>query len=73
MPGSDNLGSVLESTVASFGNIYAHEIGHQLNLVHVADTLDVMDPTIYTNSTELNTSQCAAAQAQASAYPAVLR
>lgn len=73
MPGSDNLGSVLESPVASFGNIYAHEIGHQLNLVHVADTLDVMDPTIYTNSVELDPSQCATAQSQASSYPAMLR
>jgi hypothetical protein len=73
MPGSDNLGSVLESPVASFGNIYAHEIGHQLNLVHVADTLDVMDPTIYTNSTQLDPGQCATAQSQASSYPAMLR
>jgi hypothetical protein len=73
MPGSDNLGSVLESVVSSFGNIYAHEIGHQLNLIHVPDTLDVMDPTIYTNSTELNSGQCASAQSQAGSYPAMLR
>jgi hypothetical protein len=73
MPGSDNLGSVLESPVASFGNIYAHEIGHQLNLVHVADTTDVMDPTIYQDSTELSQSQCASAQAQVAQYPAMLR
>jgi len=73
MPGSTNLGSVLEMPVASFGNIYAHEIGHQLNLVHVADTTDVMDPTIYSDSTILSQDQCATAQAQVSQYPAMLR
>jgi hypothetical protein len=59
MPGTYPVGSVFEAPVAAFGNIYAHEIGHYMNLYHVPDTTDVMDATIYYNSTQLSSAQCA--------------
>ena len=68
MPGSGTYGVVLEEPVGSFGNIIAHELGHYLNLDHMADTSDVMNAEIYQGSTRLTTSQCSAAKAAATSY-----
>jgi hypothetical protein len=68
MPGSPPYGSVLEASVATYPNIIAHELGHQLNLDHVSSTSNLMSPIIYTTSTQLTTSQCGAARSAAANY-----
>jgi hypothetical protein len=65
MPGSDVMGVVLEQPVGAYPNIIAHELGHYLNLGHVSDTSNVMNPIIYSNSTQLNSSQCDSSRAAA--------
>jgi hypothetical protein len=74
MPGGDPVGSVFEQPVAFFGNIYAHEVGHYLDLYHVPDNTDVMNATIYYTSTQLTTDQCSTARLAIQAYwPSMLR
>jgi hypothetical protein len=68
MPGGYPVGSVFEQPVAYFGNIYAHEVGHYLDLYHVPDTTDVMNATIYYSSTILTSDQCSTAQAAIQQY-----
>lgn len=68
MPGDGLYGVVLESAVGDYGNIYAHELGHYLNLPHVSDSSDVMNAVIYGSSTKLTTSQCATARNTAISY-----
>lgn len=63
MPGGPPYGVVLEAPVSAYPNLIAHELGHYLNLGHVSDTSDVMNPVIYTRSTGLTASQCADARA----------
>lgn len=65
MPGSYVMGVVLEQPVGSYPNIIAHELGHYLNLGHVSDSSNVMNPVIYSNSTRLSSDQCSAARAAA--------
>ncbi len=57
MPGAPPYGVILEKPVATFPNIIAHELGHYLNLEHVTDTTDVMNPVIYASSTKLYDEQ----------------
>ena len=68
MPGGDPVGSVFEQPVAAFGNIYAHEVGHYLDLYHVPDNADVMNATIYSSSTQLTSDQCSTAKTAIQAY-----
>ena len=68
MPGSSALGAILESAVGTYPNIIAHELGHYLNLPHVSDTTDLMNPVIYSTSTRLTSSQCSAALAAVTHY-----
>lgn len=63
MPGQGVYGVVMESSVGTFANIVAHELGHYLSLGHLNDPLDVMNPVIYDSSTALTTNQCLQAQA----------
>jgi len=65
MPGGQPYGVVLEASSATYYPIIAHELGHYLNLDHVSDVSDVMNPVIYTTSTKLTASQCTAARAAA--------
>jgi hypothetical protein len=58
MPGETPYGVVLEKSVATFGNIVAHEIGHYLDLPHESDESNLMNPVIYDGSTQLSKSQC---------------
>jgi hypothetical protein len=58
MPGADHGGAVLESTVAVFSNIIAHELGHYLNLYHIQDRSYLMNPIIYKYSTRFTEEQC---------------
>lgn len=58
MPGEPLGGAILESAVADFSAIAAHELGHYLGLDHVSDTGNLMNPIIYKNSTRLDPSQC---------------
>jgi hypothetical protein len=68
MPGGGAYGVVLEAPVADYSNIIAHELGHYLNLDHVSDTSDLMNPIIYDSSTDLTSSQCNVARAAAKNY-----
>jgi hypothetical protein len=70
MPGSNPMGSVFEGTpsIIGFGNIYAHELGHYLDLDHVSITTDVMNPIIYSNSTSLTLNQCNIAKSTIATY-----
>ncbi len=68
MPGDGIYGVVLESPVGSFGNIVAHELGHYLNLDHVSDQSNVMNPIVYDTSTALNSGQCSTAMAAINYY-----
>ena len=65
LPGDFPFGVVLEQSVGSFPNIIAHEIGHYLNLLHVEDTGNVMNPVIYPESTTFDADQCELAKSTA--------
>ncbi len=68
LPGGGNYGVVLEGPVGNFAPIIAHELGHYLNLDHVSDGSDVMNPIISSSSTGLRASQCSAARSAVSYY-----
>ena len=68
MPGEDLYGAIHESTVGTFSNIMAHELGHYLNLDHMNDESDLMNPIIADSSTKLTQQQCASARASVSTY-----
>lgn len=68
MPGGGPYGAILEAAVSTYGPIYAHELGHYLNLEHVSDASDVMNPVIYTTSAKLTASQCSTARSTALGY-----
>jgi hypothetical protein len=68
MPGGDVHGAVFENSVADYPNIWAHEIGHYLNLDHVNDSSDVMNAVIYPSSKALTLGQCEEARMAAKAY-----
>lgn len=74
MPAIGPFGTVIEQSVATISNLIAHELGHYLNLVHVADEYDVMNPVVYANSLNLTDDQCSEARATAiSFWGAMLR
>jgi hypothetical protein len=58
LPGGPPYGAILEQPVGTFPNIVAHELGHYMNLDHVSDTSDLMNPIIYSTSTSIYPSQC---------------
>lgn len=70
MPGEGLYGAIMEASIVSYGKgiIYAHEFGHYLGLDHVSNSANLMNPVIYTNSTQLSTSQCQLAQSTLHAY-----
>ena len=68
MPGEAYMGVILEKSVATFSNIIGHEIGHYLNLDHENDETNVMNPIIYSQSTEFYSSQCNTMQDAAKKY-----
>lgn len=68
LPGSGPYGAVIEGAVATFSNIYAHELGHYLNLVHMPDETDLMDAIVYDSSTTLASDQCNTARATATTF-----
>jgi hypothetical protein len=65
MPGSYVTGVVMEAPVGAYPNLIAHELGHYLNLGHASDSTNVMNPIIYSNSTQISEQQCASARAAA--------
>lgn len=74
MPPVGPFGVVMEASVSTIYNLIAHELGHYMNLVHVADEYNVMNPTIYANSLNLTADQCSEARATAiSFWGAMLR
>jgi hypothetical protein len=68
MPGSGIYGVVMEKPVATYPNIMAHELGHYLNLDHTSNASNLMNPVIYSTSTQLSTSQCQAARSAVNYY-----
>jgi hypothetical protein len=58
MPGEIPAGVVIESPVATFAGIVAHEIGHYLSLHHLGDQSNLMNPIIYRSSQGLTPTQC---------------
>ncbi|MBC7692241.1 MAG: hypothetical protein H7222_10770 [Methylotenera sp.] len=65
MPGGGPYGAVFERPVGTVSNLIAHELGHYLNLDHVNDSNDVMNPIIYGKSLALSESQCSNARSAA--------
>ena len=70
MPGEGVYGAIMEASIVNYGKgiIYAHEFGHYLGLDHVSNSANLMNPIIYTTSTQLSASQCQAAQSTLHAY-----
>lgn len=68
MPGSSPYGTVIEQSVGTFANIIGHELGHYLNLQHMNGQLDLMNPVIFRDSTELQPSQCETARSTVKYY-----
>lgn len=68
MPGDILAGVVMESPVGTYPNIIAHELGHYLNLDHLGNSANLMNPIIYDTSTSLSSSQCSAAKSAIKAY-----
>ncbi|MGZ3699404.1 MAG: matrixin family metalloprotease [Bdellovibrionota bacterium] len=68
MPDGPPYGTVLERPVGTFANIIAHELGHYLNLSHVSDNADLMNPIIYDASVTLSASQCGIARSAATYF-----
>ena len=68
MPEEGPYGVVLERPVGDFSNIIAHELGHYLNLGHMDDANDLMNPVIYNASTQLTALQCEKARLAAGTY-----
>ena len=58
LPGDTIFGSVLEEPVGGFAPIIAHELGHYMNLAHVSDTSNLMNPIIYNTSATIASDQC---------------
>ena len=54
--------------MASVYTLIAHELGHYLNLEHVSDQYNVMNPVVYGNSFNLTDDQCAEARATAISF-----
>jgi hypothetical protein len=74
MPGNAPFGAVIESTVATTGNLIAHEVGHYLDLDHVSDPSNMMSPLIYGQSTGITKGQCQTVrEAALNFWPAMLR
>lgn len=68
MPGDGVYGAILELPVGTYANIIAHELGHYMNLDHVSDTADLMNPVIYDYSNQLTADQCKNARSAVTAY-----
>ena len=68
VPGTFPTGVVLEDSVATFGNIVAHELGHLLGLDHSNVKTNLMSPIIYDNSTALGATDCETASQVIDAY-----
>jgi hypothetical protein len=74
MPGETPAGAVLEAPVSDFAGIVAHELGHYLNLNHLDNNKNLMNPIIYGSSTELTEAQCTRMRATAITHrPAAMR
>ncbi|MBC7690843.1 MAG: hypothetical protein H7222_03685 [Methylotenera sp.] len=70
-PGDAPYGAVMEGGISSgYSEIYAHELGHYLNLDHVTQGVssNVMSTVIGHRSTELDHSQCREARATAKLF-----
>lgn len=68
MPGAGPFGTVLEAPVSTLGAIIAHELGHYLSLVHVADEFDLMNPIVYDDSTVITPTECSSSRAAAAFF-----
>ncbi len=58
MPGEFPSGVVIEAPVASYPELVAHELGHYLNLNHVSNVKNLMNPIIYRTSEFFTPEQC---------------
>lgn len=63
MPGGSPYGAIMEKSVGTYAPIIAHEIGHYLNLDHAGSQEYLMYYMIYSTSTLISASDCAAANA----------
>ena len=73
LPYTAPFGSIVERNVATYPNLIAHELGHYLNLGHVADVADLMNPIVYETSENLSVRQCDAARYASQAFWAAMR
>jgi hypothetical protein len=72
LPLAPPYGTILEQVVGDYPFLIAHELGHYLNLLHVSDYLDLMNPLVYSDSVSLSASQCSGAEAAIQAYWTVM-
>ena len=68
MPGGKPYGIIMEKPVRTNANLLAHELGHYLNLNHLTDAVDLMNPIIYSTSVFISENQCRSARFTALSY-----
>lgn len=73
LPGGTAYGVVLESTVATSGNIVGHELGHYMNLDHDSDPSNLMSAIVYPSSLEVTPGQCEETRSTANSFWAAMK